>query len=306
MSLWHLMLAASLTLATVLVASQVDVRASNDCPSSHAIAAHLRPLLPEGASPISPDVATVEILDSTGGNLHARVRLVRANGSEVGDRRILVERECSEAAATIASVIATWETVPLGYPSSVDPVPIRAPATAMPHASAAVAPTWQLVVGGSGGVGLVGGVAGIGRLEAVAGPRASHFQARLGGAAQSSRTVALSSGHLDWNHTTFEAGILVRTLHPIWTLSLDAGLALGWATLQGRGFLENRKRHAFDCGVVAAVRLGRRLGRWSVWAESRAYGWVQGQRASLPSDNASTDLPLADVTASIGVSASFF
>ena len=296
------MLMASITLATTaLVAAQVDVRSATNCPSSKDIAERLRPLLPGAAAPATaPDVATVDMSGSAG-DMHWRIHLVRANGSEVGDRRIVLQGDCADAATTIATVIAAWETEPFVTGDSVLPVP----ATKMISTSHTPS-TWQLLVGAGGGVGLVGGAAGVGRMEVAGGRRSSRLQGRVGVAAATNRTASLSSGNVDWRHTTFEAGLLLRTLHPVWTLSADAGLVIGWATLQGQGFSQNRRSLSLEYGAVAAVRLGWRLGRFSAWAESRAYGFAKGQRASLPGEGASTNLPLADVTLAVGVSAMLF
>ena len=297
------MLALSITLATAaLVASHgVDVRSSIDCPSSQDIAERLRPLLPDGpAQGSSPDIATVEVAGATGANSQLRIRLVRGNGSEVGDRRVLVQGDCAETAATVAAVIAAWESEPLASAPPSTPVSFATPVTFGTATSSA----WRVLVGVGGGVGLVGGIAGSGGIEAVGGKRSSRLQGRIGIADETSRSLSLSPGKVDWQHTAFDVGVLLRTLHPDWPLSFDAGLALGWATLQGRGFSQDRTLRSFEYGAVAALRLGRNLGHWCVWAEARTYGWVQGQRASLRGETtAGVDLPLVDVTASVGLSA---
>ena len=294
-----------MTLATAaLLASQgVDVRSSTSCPSSRDVAERLQPLLPDrSAQGSAADIATVDLVGARGGDTELRLRLVRASGIELGDRRVLVRADCAEAAATLAAVIATWETEPLLRASPSVPS-----ATATPTSATSITPsTWQGFVGASGGVGLVGGVAGVGTLEALAGKTSSRLQGRIGVAGETARTVSLSGGNVDWGHTTFEATALVRTLHPVWSLSLDAGLALGWATLEGHGFSENRQQRSFEYGVVAALRLGRSIGRWWVGAETRAYGWARGQRASLTGESASANLSRVDVTASLGLLAPLF
>ena len=300
------MLATSVTLAVALLASHpVDVRSSTSCPSSQSIAEHLRPLLPDPtATGSSPDIATVEAADGSGANARLRVRLVRANGSEVGDRRVPVQGDCVEVAATVAAVIAAWESEPLPAAASAAPATIAVPAPAAPTTPS----TWRVLIGAGGGVALVGGVAGVGRMEALAGRSSSRLFGRLGFAGETARSVSLSggnvSGNVDWQHATVEAGLLLRTLHPVWPSSMDAGLALGWATLEGQGFSQNRVKRSFEYGAMAAVRLGRNLGRWCLWAEARAYGWARGQRVSVAGDTpGSKDLPFVDVTASVGLSA---
>jgi hypothetical protein len=292
------MLPSFITLATALLAAAhaVDVRSSTPCPSSQDVTERLRPLLPEAASDdLPPDRATVDVADGAA----LRLRLVRANGSELGDRRVVAQGDCAETAATVAAVIAAWETEP-----PPPPVPTVAVTPTLP-ARSPVSP-WRVLAGAGGGVGLVGGIAGIGKLEVVAGKVTSRLQPRIGFAAETARTVSLASGNVAWDHTTFEATVVARTVHPIWSLSLDAGPALGWATLTGRNFSQNRTQRSFEYGAVAALRLARALGRWSVWVEGRAYGWARGQRASLAGETSHADLPWLDATASVGLSVPLF
>ncbi len=296
------MLATSITLAAALLASDlVDVQSFTGCPSSEDVAERLRPLLPATlAHGSAPDIATIARTDARGAELELRIRLLRSSGAEVGDRHVVVQADCAEAAATVAAVIAAWETEP--PPAARD---AAAPVTTAPAAPAAKsAPsTWRALVGAGGGVGLWGGVAGVGRIELLVGKSASRLHGRVGLTGETSRTRSLPPGSVDWQHSTVEAGLLLRTLHPVWPVSFDAALTLGWATLEGHGFAPNRTQRSFDYGACAAVRLARNLGRWSVWVEARGYGWAQGQRASLTGASASAELPRVDVTASVGLSA---
>ena len=297
-----LVTSATLAMAALLATPAVDVRSSTNCPSSQDIAERLRPLLPDRtAQDSAADVASVDLVATLGADTQLRLRLVRASGAEVGDRQVRVQGDCAEAAATMAAVIAAWESDPLAPPS----MPV---ATATPIATTPTTPSaWQAFIGAGGGIALVGGVAGQGRIEARAGKSSSRLQGRIGIAGETARTVSLYPGNVDWQHTTFEAGVVLRTLNPAWSLSLDAGLALGWATLQGRGFSPGRQQRSFEYGAVAAVRLGRSIGRWWAWAEARTVGWARGQRASVTGDELSSkDLPLVDVTASVGLSAPLF
>ena len=134
--------------------------------------------------------------------------------------------------------------------------------------------------------------------------RQGQFQAeaRIGADSETARTISLSSGSVDWQHTSFEASVVLRTLHPMWPLSIDAGLALGWATLEGQGYSPDRQVRSFEYGACAAIRLARNLNRWALWAEVRTYGWAQEQRASLTGEIATTVLPRVDVTADVGLS----
>jgi hypothetical protein len=301
------MLAASIILATALVANHiVDVRSPSACPSAQAIAERLAPLLPASApAGNEPDLATVELIHTHEGGAQLQVRLVRASGTEVGNRRIdVVPGQCSEAAATVAAMIAAWETEPAA--SAPIGALTRAPAKPIIAAVAPAPRSWRLSLGAGGGAGFVGGVAGIGKIEMLAGTESGRWRGRVGFSGETLRTSSLSTGKVDWRHTLFEVGVLWRTLGPRWSLSFDAGLTFGWATLQGRGFSPDSERRSFESGATAAVRLGRSLGGWSAWAEVRAYGWVTAQHASLAGDEAGLDLPRVDVAASLGLSTPFF
>ena len=297
----------TLATAALLANAGVDVRSSTNCPSSQDIADRLQPLLPNpSAQDFAADIATVEVVGTRGADTVLRLRLVRASGADVGDRPVLVQGDCADAAATVAAVFAAWEIET--PPSELPQVPV---ATASPASTTASPPrtpsTWQGFVGAGGGVTLMDGPAGVGRVEAVLGKTFSHLQGRLGAATETARAFSLSSGSVDWDRTTFEATALVRTLHPVWSLSLDAGPALGWAKLQGRGFSPGRTQRSFEYGAVAALRLARRIGRFSLWADARTYGWARGQRASVTGDDQSSrNLPRADVVAGVGLSAPLF
>lgn len=302
MSLFQ-MLAASLALASVLVASHVvDVHSATNCPSARDIAERLRPLLPDApAGAAAPDLATIEPVDTRGTDTDLRIRLVRASGAKVGDRRVVVRGDCAEAAATVAAVIAAWKIEPL--PSAITPAPSARPASS----TAAKPSSWQVWLGAAGGVGIVGGVAAVGRIEALTGRGSSRVRGRIGLLGESARSRSLATGRVDWRHTAFELGMLLRTQHPKWPLSIDAGLVLGWATVAGDGFDPNRQQRSFEYGASTAVRLARTLGRWSAWTEVRLYAWALGQRASVAGDQAtSIDLPRIDATASLGISAALF
>jgi hypothetical protein len=151
-----------------------------------------------------------------------------------------------------------------------------------------------------GGVAFVRGAAGVGRLELVLGRRSSWVQGRLGVAYETARTASLSIGEVDWRHLPAEITILVRTVHPVWSVSLDAGPAAGLFSLQAHGFSPNRPQSVFEFGGVAGARLSRTWGRWDMWAEVRLYGWVQTQSAKVTSPEATVDLPNVDLTASLG------
>jgi hypothetical protein len=124
--------------------------------------------------------------------------------------------------------------------------------------------------------------------------------------AEQSRQVDLDSGQVDWQHAMVTAGLLWRSLVSAWVWSFDAGPTVGWATLQGNGYASNRKDRSFEYGVTSGVRIGRPLGRWTVWAEGRANLWLRGQRAWLTGSEHTVGLTPGDVSASVGTTVLLF
>jgi hypothetical protein len=74
---------------------------------------------------------------------------------------------------------------------------------------------------------------------------------------------------------------VLRSLGQSWRFSADAGPLLGWATLGGHGYDENRKQSVFEYGVGSGLRIERGLGRFAVWLEWRTTAWTRSQRAEL-------------------------
>ncbi|MGD0837749.1 MAG: hypothetical protein ABSB49_13990 [Polyangia bacterium] len=282
-------------MALLASSHSVDIRSSTDCPSSQEIAQRLQPLLPDRPEQQYPaDIASVDVTENGKTETRLRLHLIGPDGADVGDRTVLVQSDCTEAAATVAAVIAAWETEPLSMPVTTSPKASSDVASVTPS-------RWRVSAGAGGGLGLVGGVAAVGRIEALVGRGNSRLEARIGADSETARTISLSSGSVDWQHTSFEASVVLRTLHPMWPLSIDAGLALGWATLEGQGYSPDRQVRSFEYGACAAIRLARNLNRWALWAEVRTYGWAQEQRASLTGEIATTVLPRVDVTADVGL-----
>jgi hypothetical protein len=307
----------SLTLSTLLdmwaitpvrvllvAAPLVHVESPTNCPSAEDIAERLRPLVPDRPRGDGSDgTAFIDVIGAdpsgtTEGALHAHLHLVGGDGDEPGNRDIVLPSNCHEAAAIVASIIAVWQTEVF---ATLD-------ARSAPVASAArpVAPSgWVIAAGPSMGVALVGGVALAGQIDGSIGQSGSRLQAHLGAGSETLRTLSLYPGKVYWRQTTFEAGILVRTLHSAWPLSADAGLLLGWATLTGRGYAQDRREESFEYGVCVAARLAHSLGRLTTWLEGRGLGWAQGQKAALIGAGATASLPRVDIIASLGISVPF-
>jgi hypothetical protein len=102
------------------------------------------------------------------------------------------------------------------------------------------------------------------------------------------------------------AGVVLHGALGAWVGSVDLGPAIGWVTVKGVGFQDNRESQSLEYGVVGGARGGRRWGRWTLWAEGRASGWLRGQRALLTNLNDGAEMPRLDVSASVGTTFRFF
>ncbi len=303
--------------AMVFAASPVDVRSATNCPATEDVVERLIPLLPTAANGLAEgqDVAQIEVGEvQAGGAMELHLRLVRADSSEIGDRRLLMQGTCQDMADTVATVIAAWETKPL--PEAAEET-VAAPAAreaAAPLRAQASKPApqalrpWQVFVGAGAGAALDGGIAATGGVDVQVGRATSPWRLRFGMVGETARQVSLLGRQVDWGHTTGALGVCWRALDPSWLLSLDAGPTAGWATLAGSGFEPNRKPYSFEYGVVAGLRAGRNFGRWTVWAEWRTNLWAQVQRATATGDSsgAGAELPRVDTAVALGLSAMLF
>jgi hypothetical protein len=208
-------------------------------------------------------------------------------------------------AETLATVIAAWETAQPVEADGVRPAP-TAPVDTLAQA-ATRAPGWQARIGLGLGAAWAAGAAAAGVADAQLGPALSHWQLRLGFAAEQSRARDLAPGHVDWQHTGGSAGVVLRSLSPAWPVAVDVGACAGWATLQGQGYPEgNLRQRSFEYGLVAGARAGRTLGRWTLWAEVRTNVWMRNQRALLAGAPGKIDLPAFDVATTAGASVALF
>jgi hypothetical protein len=292
-----------LALAAILATSAVDVRSATQCPSGVEVGEHLRPLLPQAMDAAAPPhVAQLEAVEAGADDMTAlRLRLYRADGHVIGDRRVALQGTCQEMADAVAAIIAAWETTPMpGTSLEESPTPTIATSSApeVPGQRSGL----QLAAGASAGVALVGGVAAAGNVELVLGRPASRWQARIGAGTETARRLDLPPGGVDWSHTTFAAGLVVRSLHPRWALAFDAGPVMGWATLAGSGFTTVRApQRSFEYGATGGLRAGRRVGRMAVWLEGRTRLWAQGLQARV-TGGSTGDVPLWELAASLGMS----
>ncbi len=297
-------------MAALLAVDAIEVRSFTDCPSSDAIAAKLRPLLPDGPAQESRgDVAWVDpVAQVEGGAAEVRLRLVRSDATLVVDRRLVVEGSCDDMADTLATVLAAWRTWPVAQvtPTTTGSMQEAAPANdggmGAGRIKLAASKGLRLAIGASAGSAFVGGLAATGSIELLAGRATSHWQVRLAGMMQAGRERSLYPGQINWRHTGVFVGLGWRSLGPRWSFAADAGPVLGWATVVGEGFTPSRGPSAFEYGAGGAIRVWRNIGAWAIWVGGQTVGWVENQQAVLQGSSNHVDLPGFDMMISLGAS----
>jgi hypothetical protein len=298
-----------MVIAATLWAAAVEVRSTTDCPSAQAVTERLIPLLPPSTGPTNAgDVAQIQVVEvRADGTADLSLRLLRADASEIGNRRVSLQGSCTEMAEAVATILATWKTDPRpeGLPD-LETMPIMEEEAPPASMGPSLPASFEYLLGAGVGAAMVGGIAATGNLEIQAGRPTSHWQLRLAVAGQTSRQLDLAPGSVDWQHSNAALCLAWRLLDPRWLISLDAGPLAGWATLAGHGYAPSRQKRGFEYGGTTGARFGRKIGRWAFWAEARLAMWVQGYRAQLTGSSAARDLPMVDATASLGASVLLF
>jgi hypothetical protein len=287
---------STLLISTLLSAGTVQVRGDLVCPSASEVSERLQPLLPR-RSPDASDAHRATLTDvgpQPDGRKELHLRLLRSDGSSIGERSLLVAGDCKAMADAAAVVIAAWETEdPSALPAPIDKPP--APASDQPRGR-----PLQWLGGVGAGVGFVGGTALVGGMEAQVGRSDSHWRLRLSAMREGTRRIDLGSGQADWRHTMFAAGLVLQGAAGAWSGSVDLGSSLGWVTARGVGFPKNQTSDSLEYGVMAGARAGRRIGRLTLWVEARSNAWLRGQRALLTNVDSKATLPRADASVSLG------
>jgi len=272
------------------------------CPSSIDVNTRLQPLLPRTSqNPTDRHLAILEIIEQPDARKALHLRLLRADASVIGDRQLFLAGDCQAMAEAAAVVIAAWETED---PSAL-PAPVAESAAAPTPAQASTS-SFQLLGGVGAGAGFVGGMALVGNVEAQMGRSDSRWRLRLSVMREWDRRLGLGSGHADWHHTMVSAGLVLHGAAGAWLGSVDLGPTIGWVTVQGVGFKDNLRSNSLEYGVAGGLRGGRRLGRWTLWVEGRANGWLRGQRAMLTNTESQAQMPQTDVSAGAGTTFRFY
>lgn len=270
---------AALVLLWLMAAGPV-IRADDTqgCPAAEAVSQRLAGLLSTSADPPAPDRVDLTV---DGSDLH--LRLSRADGSLVAERRIPRSNRCAELADAVAALVAAWEADlrPVAPPPPPAPAAaLPAPATPLPVLEVEEAPREQLrpsyEVGVLPALWLGGGsVSFAGTLRGGVWSRRSPVGLTLA----LSATLPFESESARWRRHALSAGVMGRLRHR-WLFVDGLGEAvLGWLVVQeGAG-----ARASFDPGLTIGLRAGSQVARrFEVYLSVAAWGaaWTRNDGLS--------------------------
>jgi hypothetical protein len=243
---------AVVVLLSLLAAGPVIHADADGCPEAAAVSERLAGLLDGGADPAAPDRVDLAI---DGSDL--RLRLSRADGTLVAERRIPRSNRCPELADAVAALVAAWESDlrPMG-PTTVIPSP---PRTMAPALVEEVTPEPSRTIYELGVVPALW--LGGGRPSFASSLRAGVWSRRspVGATVAFSATFPLEGPSSDgWRRHALSAGVMGRLRHS-WLFVDGLGeMVLGWLVVNEQG---SGTRAQFDPGLTIGVRAGSRVAR---------------------------------------------
>jgi len=249
-------MSAALVFLSLLAGPVIRADDTEGCPAAAAISQRLAGLLSTSADPPQPDR-----VDLTVDGSDLRLRLSRADGSLVAERRIPRSNRCAELADAVAALVAAWEAdlrpvapppapaplaAPLGPPAPLPQVEVEEAPREPQKASYEVGVLPALWLGG-------GSVSFAGTLRAGVWSRRSPVGLTLA----LSATLPFESESARWRRHALSAGVMGRLRHR-WLFVDGLGEAvLGWLVVQeGTG-----ARASFDPGLTIGLRAGSRVAR---------------------------------------------
>jgi hypothetical protein len=249
------------------------------------VAARLAALAPGGAD------GRATLIDEAGG---VRLRLVRGDGTVVGDRRLDGGFPCDELAEAAALVLASWQSELQAAPVTAPP-PATAPAA--PARPAAAATTIELGAGLTAAPDLVPGatlVAAVGR---------GAWAAELTAGASVFRRDDVGGGQVRWLRAPLILGLRRRwPVGQAWALDATAGPAAALLLVRGEGFDRNHAATEVDLGGAGVVRAWRRWGAVGAWAGLTVVGWSAARDLTARPDESRRPLPQIEGWLAVGAS----
>jgi hypothetical protein len=250
------------------------IRASgtNGCPDAQAVSLRLAGLLDGGDV---PEAAAADVVELSVADADLLLRLSRADGTLVGERRIPRSKRCAELADAVAALVAAWEAdlqpappppAAPAPPPRFEPVPVvvQAPPVERDRGNYELGVLPALWLGG-GRVALAGTV------------RAAAWSRR----APVGMTLALSAtfpsdgpmaGLTRWRRHALSGGVMGRLRHQQLFFDATAEVVLGWLVVN-RAPGESATRAAFDPGLTIGLRAGSQVARrLELYASLSAWG----------------------------------
>ena len=265
--------------------------------------------------------------------------LTGPDGASLGERRVAYDGDCPTLARAAAVVFAAWISsehpeflvalppASTRSPTELDPdaAPALAPAVApAPSTAAPVAPAApasppvrsapvvsvpletrrRLVLGaGVGGASSPSFAPGL-ALSAADEPASGGWGARVSAAWLGSRTEPLSGHRVSWTRWPLMAGPFLRLRAGRAAFDLEAGGALGWTRLHGRGFETDATDSGISVGGYAALRFVPRPAPQRLFMMAAPIYWFQNATAAATDATSATQtrtLPPFEVLLILGL-----
>jgi hypothetical protein len=247
----------ALTLLWNIARGALEIGGSATCPSPAQVEAELERRGGAPTSPISSDQRAELDEEATGdsGQHRLRLRLFDAAGQMLGERTLLADPRCKEMAATVATLLLSFEldlgeAPPRDAPEPVLYAPVPAPVRRM--SLAAEVGAGELASLTSDGEDAFSVLA----LASIAIDR-SPFQPELEAEIESARQLRVGGALARWERLWVAPGLQFRFLRRpgIWA-SAHLDVPVGALIASGSNLAPNRSGAVFDLGVSGGVRLG--------------------------------------------------
>ena len=251
-------MSAALVLLSLLagpVAPVIRADGANGCPDGTAVSQRLAGLLNRDAEPGAPD-----LVDLTVDGSDLRLRLSRADGTLVAERRIPRSNRCAELADAVAALVAAWEADLRPEAPASPPPPAPPPAQLPPLRVDEAQPEPESERAYELGV-LPALWLGGGRLSFAGALRAGVWSRRspVGMTVAVSATFPVDSEAARWRRHALSGGVMGRLRHRRLFVDGLAEVVLGWLVVNQQGAGET---HAtFDPGLTIGLRGGTRVAR---------------------------------------------
>jgi hypothetical protein len=295
-----------------------DVRGAGDCPSADEVAAHLRPLLPNGFERSPDSWLELDVTPSQGAtSRQIDVRMLTSGrATPIAARRLAVAESCAEAAEAVAVVAASWmadySTPPAPAPwlpehaIAAPPSPASGQLTRSPG-DVAAADRSPIVADVGAGAGFATATTGTGGpfLTAEVDLRRSESASvlRLVVLAAGERTMDLGSGTAAWQRLVGGVGAARGWGTPVSFMQAGLDVLAGATLIDGRGFSRSDSSTSVEVGGAPWLRAGARLAALpiTVWLGAGAVVWLREQRVRVEGIPASAALPRVDLVLGVGL-----